>query len=201
VPDRKMTSDEWDDYIAGDDPNSLGNTTPTVFERIRVERIRDDPTCPMCDEPIHGDAARNPLYTPEGPRLVHWQCVLREVVGGIGHLIAHDHWCGAPRHDPDAGLTYRQSALLTAAWVEAVGVRDEPVVDREAMDGTRLNTAADKINELADQVDTFTDTAGDKATDVANQMRSTAEDLRTMASSLGEGGAGGGTEGGTTPTA
>ena len=81
---------------------------------------RDDPMCPMCNEAVWGDAAQDPVYTEDGPRIVHWQCMLREVTGGIGHLIAHDLWC-VQRHDPDAGLTYRQSALLTAAWVRIVG--------------------------------------------------------------------------------
>ena len=68
-----------------------------------------------------GDAAQDPIATADGLRITHWQCSLRSVTGGIGHLIAHDYWCGAPRHDPDAGLTYRQSALLAAAWMRIVG--------------------------------------------------------------------------------
>jgi hypothetical protein len=42
-------------------------------------------------------------------------------MGGIGHLIAHAYWC-FERGDPDAGLTYRQSALLVDTYVTAVGV-------------------------------------------------------------------------------
>jgi len=80
--------------------------------------MNDDPTCPMCKEPVWGDAAYT--YTEDGMRSVHWQCLLRNALGGIGHLIAHDYWC-TQRHDPDAGLTYRQSALLAAAWVRIVG--------------------------------------------------------------------------------
>ena len=76
--------------------------------------------CPLCDEPVHGEAAAQPLYTEDGPRAVHWQCMLRSVLGGIGHLVAHDWWC-VQQHDPDAGLTYRQSSLLAAAWVRTVG--------------------------------------------------------------------------------
>ena len=91
----------------------------------------DDPVCPLCDEPVWGDAANAPLYTEDGARTVHWQCMLRQVVGGIGHLVAHEHWCGAPRHDPDAGLTYRQSALLTAAWVRIVGTEPTEETQRE----------------------------------------------------------------------
>jgi hypothetical protein len=42
-------------------------------------------------------------------------------MGGIGHLIAHDYWCGGERSDPDAGLTYYQSAQLVDAYVQVVG--------------------------------------------------------------------------------
>jgi hypothetical protein len=52
---------------------------------------------------------------------VHRECHLREIVGGIGHLIAHPYWC-IQHHDPDAGLTTRQSSLLVDAWVQVMGV-------------------------------------------------------------------------------
>lgn len=51
----------------------------------------------------------------------HRECLLREVTGGIGHLIAHDYWCNV-RADPDAGLTRRQSALLVDLYVALVGL-------------------------------------------------------------------------------
>jgi hypothetical protein len=57
----------------------------------------------------------------------HRECLLRSVLGGIGHLIAHDYWC-TQRNDPDAGLTYRQSALLTAAWTEIVSIDQVEIV-------------------------------------------------------------------------
>jgi hypothetical protein len=44
----------------------------------------------------------------------HRECMLREVMGGIGHHIAHDYWC-LRRGDPDAGFTYRESALMVYA--------------------------------------------------------------------------------------
>jgi hypothetical protein len=70
--------------------------------------------CILCDEPVFGrSAARN--------QWMHRECALREVTGGIGHLIAHDYWC-IERKDPDAGLTYRQSALLVDEFVVVVGV-------------------------------------------------------------------------------
>ncbi len=85
--------------------------------------MADEPICPMCDEVVDGDAgdiSPTTLFTPEGPQTTHRSCMLREVLGGIGHLIAHDYWC-VKHHDPDAGLTYRQSALLVDVYVAVVG--------------------------------------------------------------------------------
>ena len=79
-------------------------------------------TCPFCDEELDGsDTAEWPISTSEGPQQAHQQCLLRSGLGGIGHLIAHDHWCTI-KGDPDAGLTYRQSARLVDAWVRVVGM-------------------------------------------------------------------------------
>ena len=80
-------------------------------------------SCPMCDEPVvpGGDISPSSLFTAEGPQRVHRSCMLREVVGGIGHLIAHDYWC-VKHHDPDAGLTRRQSALLVDVYAAVVGI-------------------------------------------------------------------------------
>jgi hypothetical protein len=80
-------------------------------------------SCVYCEEPLLGNVAPGVIGTPEGIRHGHIECSLREVLGGIGHLIAHDYWC-TERHDPDAGLTYRQSALLVDAFVRAVGVEE-----------------------------------------------------------------------------
>ena len=90
-------------------------------------------TCPLCDEPIgpghEGDISPTSLHTPEGARQTHRSCMLREVIGGIGHLIAHDYWC-TQHGDPDAGLTRRQSALLVDVYVTIVGIeKAEPRVE------------------------------------------------------------------------
>jgi hypothetical protein len=96
--------------------------------------------CLYCEEAIGKWDPTVPVGTEEGRRLTHRECSLREVTGGIGHLIAHEYWCGAPRHDPDAGLTRRQSSLLVARWFEVVGpdavdravwVQDEPEPEPE----------------------------------------------------------------------
>jgi hypothetical protein len=81
------------------------------------------PQCPMCREPAESDLAPDPLYTSEGPRIVHRACMLRSVIGGIGHLLDHAHFCGVLR-DPDAGLDYRTSALLVDVWVQRHGIEN-----------------------------------------------------------------------------
>ena len=73
--------------------------------------------CVLCDEPM-GD---QPSVSRAQP--MHRECVLRDALGGIGHLVAHEHWC-LQKHDPDAGLTLRQSALLCDAFVAIVGVEE-----------------------------------------------------------------------------
>lgn len=78
--------------------------------------------CLLCREPLGlTDPPGMDVHTPEGLRRTHRECSLREVLGGIGHLIAHDLWC-AQHHDPDAGLTYRQSAKLVDAYYRVVGM-------------------------------------------------------------------------------
>ena len=85
--------------------------------------------CLHCDEAIGAWDPTVPTNTMEGRRLTHRECALREVLGGIGHHIAHEYWCGAPRHDPDGGLTRRQSAILVAKLYELLG---DEVVTRGA---------------------------------------------------------------------
>lgn len=89
-------------------PPGRGRTTSTS------RTVWDGPNCEMCGEPC-GEPFKG-VVTMVG----HRECFLRDGMGGIGHLLAHEYWC-SQRGDPDAGLTYRQSALLVDAWVQAVG--------------------------------------------------------------------------------
>ena len=83
--------------------------------------------CDFCNEPMI-----RPDYLDLKDQIVppaHRECLLREVTGGIGHLIAHEWWCPggkSGRDDPDAGLSRRQSALLVDAWVRIVGLEHLP---------------------------------------------------------------------------
>jgi hypothetical protein len=84
-------------------------------------------TCEFCGEDITFDdepAAMLGVMDADGAArqgFVHRQCSLREVMGGIGHLIAHDYWC-LQKHDPDGGLTTRQSSLLVWEYYRVVGM-------------------------------------------------------------------------------
>lgn len=72
--------------------------------------------CALCDEEIQPDDQGSFMGAwPDRPALapVHRECSLREVLGGIGHHRDHDYWCHE-MHDPDGGMTYRESAL--AVW-------------------------------------------------------------------------------------
>lgn len=69
--------------------------------------------CPLCGEPV--STAGDHLRMGDG-RPTHRECMLRSVMGGIGHLENHEHWC-LVMHDPDGGRAYRQSALEVDHWV------------------------------------------------------------------------------------
>lgn len=71
--------------------------------------------CPLCGTAVGGYDVRR-IGTPEGPRTAHRVCLLRNAMGGIGHLTDHEHWC-KEMHDPDMGLSYYDSALLVDEWV------------------------------------------------------------------------------------
>jgi hypothetical protein len=73
--------------------------------------------CQLCGESIEW----LDKLVPAWPLIAHQECGLREVLGGIGHLLDHEHFC-LTLHDPDAGLTYRESAKLVWSWVQIKGV-------------------------------------------------------------------------------
>lgn len=84
--------------------------------------------CVLCDEDIGPYDAWVPLNPQQ---IAHHCCSLREVVGGIGHQIAHSWWC-LIAHDPDAGFTRHQSAQLVVAMVDVLGI--EEVTRRAAVE-------------------------------------------------------------------
>jgi hypothetical protein len=71
--------------------------------------------CQLCGEPVEPGSEAPVVGT-----LMHSECGLRMALGGIGHLIDHAYWC-LEKHDPDGGLSYRDSALMVATWVQLNG--------------------------------------------------------------------------------
>ena len=76
--------------------------------------------CAHCSEPILPSEERAEIITMDA----HRECALRSVVGGIGHLLDHAHFCKGI--GPDAGLDYRTSALLVDVWIARKGVEAVP---------------------------------------------------------------------------
>lgn len=82
--------------------------------------------CVLCGTPYlpsdpDQDISGTVIMTEEGRRQAHRACLLRNVLGGIGHLTDHATWC-IDNQDPDAGLSYRESALKVDDWVAQHGV-------------------------------------------------------------------------------
>jgi hypothetical protein len=73
--------------------------------------------CAFCTEPIEWGEERADILTMDA----HRECALRNVVGGIGHLLDHAHFCKGEL-GTDAGLDYRTSALLVDVWIHRKGV-------------------------------------------------------------------------------
>lgn len=74
--------------------------------------------CANCNETILEGEERADIITMD----CHRECALRAVIGGIGHLIDHAHFCKGV--GPDAGLDYRTSALMVDVWVHRKGVEE-----------------------------------------------------------------------------
>jgi hypothetical protein len=84
-------------------------------------------SCVFCEERIEHNHQGSFIGSEHGLAPVHKECSLRMVMGGIGHLQNHSHWC-VEMHDPDGGRTRRQSALEVWDHIAQWGfpTRDEP---------------------------------------------------------------------------
>jgi ribosomal protein L24E len=83
-------------------------------------------TCMYCGESIqNGD---NGAIMPNG-YVQHRECSLRSVWGGIGHHVNHARYCGGEL-GPDAGLTYRESAILVWRLFHGTAVTEEALSER-----------------------------------------------------------------------
>jgi hypothetical protein len=72
--------------------------------------------CVHCNEPILFKEDRADILNMDS----HNECSLRTVLGGIGHLLDHAHFCHGEL-GPDAGLDYRTSALMVEIWITRKG--------------------------------------------------------------------------------
>lgn len=88
--------------------------------------------CLLCDEPIgpvpvtESDQTWAPTEALRvGPGAAHRACLLREVMGGIGHLTDHAYWCRL-KEDPDGGLSRLESALAVWDLVAGTGPMGGP---------------------------------------------------------------------------
>lgn len=80
--------------------------------------------CLQCDEAIEEQHQGSYMYDVGGGLApVHRECALRAVLGGIAHMRRTCSCYAAPgfADDPDAGLSYRESALLVWAYVQEHG--------------------------------------------------------------------------------
>jgi hypothetical protein len=83
-------------------------------------------TCELCGERTSGRIVDPDMVDTKPDDLLdygknghaHRCCMLRNVLGGIGHLTDHAHWC-VQEGDCDGGLTYFCSALAVWGWVHA----------------------------------------------------------------------------------
>jgi hypothetical protein len=86
-----------------------------------------DPICPYCSEGFTQDDIRHDdgrLFFFNGMmRLAHRSCGLRMALGGIGHLTHHAYWC-KEKHDPDMGLSYRESSLRVNRWIQSHSIEE-----------------------------------------------------------------------------
>lgn len=82
--------------------------------------IVDGPgVCILCAEPVTWEDAG--FYPTSQP--MHAECGTRSVLGGIGHLTDHQRWC-VEEGDPDAGLSYRESARRVTIWLREYAERE-----------------------------------------------------------------------------
>lgn len=84
-----------------------------------------------------------PMPSPD----FHPECGVRMALGGIGHLEDHAYWCGE-RHDPDAGLSFRESALRVAAWLTERAAQDRPTT-AEVQGWVRTGAESSDVSDVS----------------------------------------------------
>jgi hypothetical protein len=104
-------------WAVDDSEDRLGGFRPIGwYANGEMHYFADVSQCVLCGEEITDIDTRSPNGMP-----AHQECSLRAVMGGIGHLLDHAHYCVEMR-DPDAGMTYRESARMVLTWVQVQGL-------------------------------------------------------------------------------
>lgn len=98
-----------DEPIVEGDQGSFNFANPSISQCMDEDHV----VYVFTDHP----AFENSGYRTYAMNAVHRECSLREVIGGIGHLEDHFHWCKEMK-DPDGGRTRRQSALEVWQWAK-----------------------------------------------------------------------------------
>jgi hypothetical protein len=86
--------------------------------------VDDDPLypeCPHCGEPILPWDDR--LATDAGTRPWHRECLIRHLVGSVGHQLGRCSCFGGTEEDPP-GRTAREAARAAGALFDRTGPRD-----------------------------------------------------------------------------
>lgn len=91
-------------------------------------------TCPHCGEPLeHGVVV--PHVGVEGtvePWRWHWECWMRQLVGGLNHLRGTCTCCGGTDPPDPPGMTRREAARAAAAeWQNRLDARGCRLPDRQ----------------------------------------------------------------------
>lgn len=85
---------------------------PMTDDAVWLDTVPPGLVCMSCEEAIV--EGENGAIMPTG-FATHRECALRSALGGIGHLVDHGFYCRGEL-GPDAGLSYRLSALLVWEW-------------------------------------------------------------------------------------
>ena len=76
--------------------------------------------CILCETSVGISDQGSFMGNENGLQPAHRECLLRSVVGGIGHHRDHYFWC-RQKGDPDGGYNYRESALQVWTFIQSNG--------------------------------------------------------------------------------
>jgi len=76
--------------------------------------------CARCDEPIEaGDDGVLMWHIGGGYRPLHYECQLRQIVGGLNHQMGRCYCCGGDQPPDPPGSTKREAARAATSYYHA----------------------------------------------------------------------------------